>query len=87
MSNEYAMGIVGQAIYGLGDSVESACADAVEWLDNERVEGDDGSITETKPTTERVLEQCTHVVSEHYAPLDGERIVGLRSIVERHCTH
>lgn len=74
MSNEYAMGIVGQAVYGLGDSIEAACADAVEWLDEET-------------DAERVLEQCTRVVSSHYRPHDGERIVGLREFVERHCTH
>lgn len=75
MSNEkYAMGIVGQTIFGLGDSVESACADAVEWL-------------EEAVDAERVLEQCTHVVSESYRPRSGERIVGLRELVERHCTH
>lgn len=74
MSNEYAVGIVGQAVYGIGDSAEAACADAVEWLEED-------------VDAERLLEQCTHVVSSHYRPHEGERIVGLRSIVERHCTH
>ena len=74
MSNEYAMGIVGQDIFGLGSSAASACADAVEWLEED-------------VDAERLLEQCTHVVSESYAPRSGERIVGLREFVERHCTH